>query len=331
MDQNNLTQTIGKLPQNLREAIYAPDMFDKVEKLGKTSGLDEVQIGLLGRLTVKLMAGILAPTEFVAAIENDLGVEREKAAYIAQDINRDIFNPVKDALKEVHNVQAAPQVSAAAAKPEEPKKDEGIALWKTYQADMVKVGGAKTEEEKPGSILEQKLGGTFRMSSSRSAPAGGTIPSGLAPEQKPVVAPIQMHREVLQKPLTTPTGAGPQPPATPKVPLPASIQAQFSGVPAPKEIVPPAPQQTVPPAQSGVAQVSTSPASGLSGMLSGAKPAAQANTMQPIKPASASPSTHVARPVPKPPIGTAPAPTPVRAPAPATPPSSFLQNTKPAA
>ncbi len=117
LTKQQLIAKVTTLPQDLQDAIAAPETLETLEVIGKKYELDVVHIGLLHRLTVKLLAGVILPQEFVASIENDLGIEHEKAMLVAQEINRDIFNRVKDALKEVHSMKPQPVAAVIQAAP----------------------------------------------------------------------------------------------------------------------------------------------------------------------------------------------------------------------
>jgi hypothetical protein len=135
-----------------------------------------------------------------------MGIPREQAAAIAQDLNRDIFSPIKDVLKE-WNAEIA-QTTPSAALPEEvaapaeaPKSEVRAnpqspiipaslnatpppisvvvpagashpitfsmhkALGKAGVEEPSSAGTLANKGEAGGNILEQKLGGTFRMKS----------------------------------------------------------------------------------------------------------------------------------------------------------------------
>lgn len=101
ISKDQLIARVATLPQDLQDAIAAPETLDTLEALAGVYQLDTVHIGLLHRLTVKLLAGAIAPREFVTLITEDLGIEQSTSMLIAQDINRDIFSKVKDSLKSI--------------------------------------------------------------------------------------------------------------------------------------------------------------------------------------------------------------------------------------
>jgi hypothetical protein len=100
-------KTWEELPLELRALLSAEETIDLIEKIGVKHGLSGVEQGFLLRITGKLLKGVLPPTAFVKEIEVNIDIPRERAAYIAQEINRDIFNDVKDALKNLYGVGAS--------------------------------------------------------------------------------------------------------------------------------------------------------------------------------------------------------------------------------
>ena len=71
---------------------------------------------------MKLLAGVIAPQEFVSIIVEDLGIEQDVAMKVAQEINRDILNNVREELKQVHGLVASPVATVEAAYPNVPEK-----------------------------------------------------------------------------------------------------------------------------------------------------------------------------------------------------------------
>lgn len=136
---------IATLPKDLQEAIAAPETLEQLEKLAGTYQLDVVHIGLLHRLTVKLLAGVIAPREFVTLITEDLGIEQATSMLIAQDINRDIFSKVKDSLKSI-----TAETAEVVAKP---------SIVSPYTSPAVEKNVATQQQEtvKPASVAESPV------------------------------------------------------------------------------------------------------------------------------------------------------------------------------
>lgn len=153
---------IMELPDDVRAIILNNDnkLNDDVEALCAKYGLDAMLAGSVTRLTIKLLMGFLAPTEFIVKLCEGTGVEREKAAMIAQEINRDILNPIKDSLRKIHNLSSGPQTPPTQSAPAAPAVPEAIPA----QPIVAPLAAPVEEPPKPG-ILEQKLMGAFHTKS----------------------------------------------------------------------------------------------------------------------------------------------------------------------
>jgi len=151
------------LPQNIRDVLMDAEnpLAERVAIICAHSGLDESTCDGIIRLTAYLLMGFIKPNEYVGAIMEKTDLPREKAALIAQDINRDIFNSLKEDLKSVHGVaekHAAP-VDAMILPP--------------LPGKTATLETPKMEEN----ILEQKLGGAFRMKSDAVEYKGTALPA----------------------------------------------------------------------------------------------------------------------------------------------------------
>lgn len=113
----NNQQAVAAIPQAIRELIADPSTYEKIESIGTKFGLDIVEVGLLAQTTAALLRGECLPNQFVARLINYLKIPQENAALIAQELNRDLFSTVKDALKELHSGAGAMQPTPAPQTP----------------------------------------------------------------------------------------------------------------------------------------------------------------------------------------------------------------------
>ena len=193
------------LPLPIRELPSAENTAERIEAVGQKHGLGLMEQGFLVRITSNLLRGVIAPREFVSIISKETGTPREKAAEIAQEINRDIFNEVKDALKQVHAVEGTAKVAEKVA-PIDPSLVTCLPEGMSKEAALG--NKAPGNAASTGSIFEQKLGGVFRMKGEAVATAGSapaptlvTPPppqtlrpaSPLPPAPKPALDPYREH------------------------------------------------------------------------------------------------------------------------------------------
>ena len=118
--QQQVRQVFPTLPEEIKTLLLSPDFNDRIEIVAKKHGFNEDQTGTLIRITARLLIGVISPSQFVSSIIENTEVERETASFVAQEINRDIFNPIKDALIELHSVDKSNAVQQVASPTERP-------------------------------------------------------------------------------------------------------------------------------------------------------------------------------------------------------------------
>lgn len=152
---------IAELPEDVQAIILNNDdkLSGEIEQICAKYQIDEMLAGSVARLTVKLLMGLIPPAEFVKSITETTGMEREKAVFIAQDINRGMLNSVKESLRKIHNIDlAVPQKQSVPpmSPPVAPAVAPSVPQMPPKEAPSVGAPAAPT----PG-ILEQKLAGAF--------------------------------------------------------------------------------------------------------------------------------------------------------------------------
>lgn len=204
--------TTNMIPKELSDLIANPATFETVEKIGVKFGLNRVEIGLLAQVTGSLLVGEISPNQFIATLVDYLTVPQEKAMLIAQEINRDIFNSVKEALKQLHNVaqeKGAEKPAAAVSTPQ-----QAVAAPKTVAAQKPSTQNTPIPEAQPkiavglkpsvpfGAIpeaaagktesnnLESKLGGAFTIKKDVMF----TAPSAPASPLQPAASPASVNK-----------------------------------------------------------------------------------------------------------------------------------------
>ena len=172
MTDTKKPKTWGELPEEIREALSSEETIGRIGTLAAKQGLPPMEQAFLVRICANLMKGILAPSEFVATIADELDISHEKAAILAGEVNREIFSPVKEALRVVHS-----RVGGIV------KLDPSLVTCLPAQMSKSAALGNKVPGNAPvGNILEQKLAGSFRMK-------GDTVATTGVPNPKLVVPP----------------------------------------------------------------------------------------------------------------------------------------------
>lgn len=103
--EEQIAQMYDNLPEDLKDAIFGMEMNEIVERIGRENQLNIEQIGDLANETGMVMLGVTHPNEFIVNLAERLEVDKEKARAIAQEINEQIFKPVRDSLRKIHNMR----------------------------------------------------------------------------------------------------------------------------------------------------------------------------------------------------------------------------------
>jgi hypothetical protein len=117
------------LPQELKDAIFSEetgnDIHDVCQNNDTTEHIDGI-VDMVGQVLV----GMLPAENFQEEIEKELGIEKDIAKKIAQEINRLIFYPVRPALEVLYGVSSEekkktfiPQKTIKTAVPAEPEEE----------------------------------------------------------------------------------------------------------------------------------------------------------------------------------------------------------------
>ena len=93
------------LPNDLREAVSSIDSSEIIANIGSKHGLTIDKTGDLATETSQVLLGLIHPNDFIASLANNLEVDKQKAMEIAEDINAQIFKPVRESLKKIHNIR----------------------------------------------------------------------------------------------------------------------------------------------------------------------------------------------------------------------------------
>mgnify|MGYP001611753775 CR=1 FL=1 len=127
--QEELLDRYEKLPQALKDAIFAETNADKMFNLGKKNGLTIDQTGEAASETGHVMLGVTHPRDFVNNLKERLHVDSEKARGIAEDINREIFRPIREHLKDLHKITDLEISETQALEPITEKEPEKIIVY----------------------------------------------------------------------------------------------------------------------------------------------------------------------------------------------------------
>jgi hypothetical protein len=112
------------LPEDLRQAIFDTEISETLQKIGKENSLNIEQTGILADEAGLLMMGLIAPKDFIPNLTKRMGINKEKARKITQEVNDRIFSKIRESLKKIHS-QEKKKEERPQIKPTEPKKTTG--------------------------------------------------------------------------------------------------------------------------------------------------------------------------------------------------------------
>lgn len=105
-----------KLPQELKDALWAEETGNNIYEICKRHGVEE-NLGEIVEYVGRALIGVLPPEDFQETLEKELKLEKEVAKKVAQEINRFVFYPVKTSLEELYKIEIAPSAKPAGITP----------------------------------------------------------------------------------------------------------------------------------------------------------------------------------------------------------------------
>ena len=99
-----LSEKIEKLPEDVKEAIFGVETSQTLQEIGKKHTLHVDKLGELVNEVGLVMVGITHPKDFIPNLVKRLQVDQLTARNIAEDINKQIFQKVRESLKKIHGL-----------------------------------------------------------------------------------------------------------------------------------------------------------------------------------------------------------------------------------
>ncbi len=104
LTKDELNKLIDSLPQDVQDAFFSDSVSQSILDIGKKYGLTVDKIGELGGEVSNVMFGITPTTDFIKNLSDRLGVDKEKAKNIAEDVNQKIFQSIRASLRKIHGL-----------------------------------------------------------------------------------------------------------------------------------------------------------------------------------------------------------------------------------
>ncbi len=112
--QQQLDAQYQKLPRELQDAFLDVNAFNKIFDIGKKHKLTIEEIGFAAEEIAYIILGLLSPGDFIKSLAERLNLEEDEINPLGQDINQQIFLPLREALKKAHQIEIAVETPKSA-------------------------------------------------------------------------------------------------------------------------------------------------------------------------------------------------------------------------
>ncbi len=224
----------NNIPKPVLDMLRSGDVMELTEQIAQSHGLEPQYYGALYRATVAVLKGELPPSGYVNQIIDEMELSREEAIVIAQEVNRDIFNKVKDSLMATQTTVQPTTPSTAIPTPYQgvaggiapvvaPLKTEVVVAPQTLPLAPTREATTTTVAEKPLRSPQEILMG---QKPNISVPQASQPPIVPAP-------PIPQAPTLVTAPLLV---ASPVAPPIPRMVIPAQVVTPTPPAPTPNNL-----------------------------------------------------------------------------------------------
>jgi len=103
--KQEIKKAVRALPENLQDALSSTEATDAIISIQKKYNLHVDQAGELADQATLVKVGLAHPIDFIKNVREGLHVSDEVARQIAQDVNEQIFRPIRESLKRLHGLK----------------------------------------------------------------------------------------------------------------------------------------------------------------------------------------------------------------------------------
>lgn len=256
--RENLKAIYRSLPEQVKTAIFSPETSDAYDRVKARYLLNDEQRETISVQSGLLMMGLRLPQELVTALTEGLNIPREKASLIAQELNRDIFNAIRDDLKKIHQVEqsaavapstpvSTPPTPVTPPKPTEPIYPAFLQQIQESTPPYVSGTFPSATPKQPKGGVETPLAPSSVVTTSNAPKTVPAIPVSSVQPIPPTVNPINVP---LQAPATPVIPPLPQPQVVKTVAPSAPITPPQMVTPGAAPVLPVTPAATITPTKS---------------------------------------------------------------------------------
>lgn len=100
-----IEERFTRLPEPLKDEMMSVENSERIFEVGKKFALTIEQIGFLAEESGYVVLGLTHPNNFVQRLKDHLRIDEKKAKTIAQEINHQVFFPLREMLKNTHQFE----------------------------------------------------------------------------------------------------------------------------------------------------------------------------------------------------------------------------------
>lgn len=104
-DLNKIREKFRLLPEEVKEAYASIETTETIIQIRDKYHLHIDQTSALAEEIGSVMLGLSKPSDFINNLSKNLRVTQMVATEITKDVNDKIFNPIKESLKQIHNLE----------------------------------------------------------------------------------------------------------------------------------------------------------------------------------------------------------------------------------
>ncbi len=99
LKQNQYTEIFQKLPAPIKDVVAASTTSEKIFKIAQTHRLQVDQSGTLNNIVLDVLMGITSVKNFLDTVKQEINLEPHEAVALVNDIDEQIFKPVREAME----------------------------------------------------------------------------------------------------------------------------------------------------------------------------------------------------------------------------------------
>lgn len=152
LSQEQLKEKYSNLPQDVKDAIFSAGVEKALTEIGEKNNLHIDKIGELMEEVDLVMLGITNPKDFIRNLYTRLGTEdKEKVRQVAHDVNEQVFQKIREALKAVHHMESE--------RPQEEPANMGTAIpiEKSLETKEEVIEKIEYPEKEEKDVIKEKL------------------------------------------------------------------------------------------------------------------------------------------------------------------------------